>query len=118
MCSASAFVCSEFSLFPAFAATSMGVYFVLRKPVVTSAEQEQVSFLRYPFQPCFSHSVLFHEKSLYFAHECSHPFAFAGLVAEIRNLRFLLLFRAAQWEISFVGNSQNPNLTAQIYMAP
>lgn len=100
-----------------------GLWFVLRKPMVTSAEQEDVSFLmkkkhclRLPFQPCFGHSVLFQEKCLYFAHGCAHLISFVGLEAVIRNLHFLLQFRAAPWEICFVGNSQNPELTAQIKM--
>lgn len=101
----------------------MDVWFVPRKTMVTSAEQGDVSFLmnqkhcfRLPFQPCLGHSVLFQEKCLYFAHGCSHPISFVGLGAVIRNLYFLLQFRAAQWEICFVGNSQNPDLTAQIKM--
>ena len=122
MCSASVFACSEFYLFPPFATSNMDVWFVLRKPMVTSAGQGDASFLmkkkhcfRLSFQPCFGHSILFQEKSL-FCPWSSHPISLIGLEAVIRNLHFLLQFRTAQWVICFVGNSQNPDLTAQIKM--
>lgn len=90
---------------------------------MTSAEQDDVSFLmkkkhcfRLSFQPCFGYSILFQEESLYFAHGHSLPISFIGLEAVIRNLYFLLQFRAASWVICFVGNSQNLDLTAQIKM--
>lgn len=123
MCSASVFACKEFHLCPAVAPANNEMWFKLRKPVMTSAEQGGVSFLMKKkqcftlwLQPCFGHSVLFQEKSLYIAHGYSHPISLAGLEAGTRILHFLLQFRAVHCLMCFVRNSQDPDLTAQIRM--
>lgn len=68
VCLASVFACKEFDFCPA----NSEMWFKPRKPVVTSAEQGGVSCLTKKkqcftlrFQPCFGHSVLFQEKSLF-----------------------------------------------------
>lgn len=66
------------------------------------------------FQPCFGHSVLCQEKSLYSAHGYLHSISLVGLEAGSRILHFLLQFRAVHCLICFVRSSQDPDLTVQI----
>lgn len=110
LCSASVFACSEFYLVPIFATTNTDVWFVLRKCTVTSAEQGDASFLMkkkhcfgLSFQPCFGYSILFQEKSLYFAHGHSHPIFLTGLEAVIRNLHFLLQLGLPSGSFALLG---------------